>query len=71
MGNGEIREIGSGLRQHYTLEQMVGSMVVVICNLKPKKLVGIPSNGMVLCAQPADKSVIEFLNPPKGSQPGD
>lgn len=71
IGGGEIREIGSGLQKNYTLEEMRGAMVVVICNLKPKKLAGIPSHGMVLCAQFEDKSVIEFLNPPEGSQPGD
>jgi aminoacyl tRNA synthase complex-interacting multifunctional protein 1 len=40
MGNGEIREISSGLQKHYTLEQMNGAMVVVICNLKPRKVAG-------------------------------
>jgi methionine--tRNA ligase beta chain len=67
MGNGEIREISSGLRKHYTLEQMIGAMVVVICNLKPRKVAGNLSAGMVLCASNSDKSVTEFLLPPAGS----
>jgi len=46
-------------------------MVVVIVNLKPRKLADFMSQGMVLCASPADKSTIEFLNPPEGSVPGD
>ena len=40
MGNGKIRNISSGLQKHYTLEQMNGAMVVVICNLKPRKVAG-------------------------------
>lgn len=71
MGNGKIRNISSGLQKHYTLEQMNGAMVVVICNLKPRKVAGNLSEGMVLCASNSDKSTTEFLNPPEGSQPGD
>jgi tRNA-binding EMAP/Myf-like protein len=50
---------------------MQGAMVVVLCNLKPRTLAEYKSCGMVLCAQPADASKIEFLSPPEGSQPGD
>ena len=71
MGNGEMRTIASGLQKHITLENMQGAMVVVLCNLKPRTLAGYQSCGMVLCAQPADASKIEFLSPPAGSQPGD
>lgn len=46
-------------------------MVVVLCNLKVKKLADYPSHGMVLCAQPTDGSVVEFLTPPEGSVAGD
>jgi len=49
------------------MEQMQDAMVVVICNLKPKSIAGYMSQGMVLCAQPADSSVVEFLSPPDGS----
>ena len=71
IGNGEVREIASGLQKHYTLEQMQDQMVVVITNLKGRKLAGFMSSGMVLCAQTADGEVVEFLRPPEGSQPGD
>ena len=71
MGNGRVRNISSGLQKHYTLEQMNGAMVVVICNLKPRKVAGNLSEGMVLCASNSDKSTTEFLLPPEGSQPGD
>ena len=46
-------------------------MVVVLCNLKAKKLADYMSHGMVLCAQPEDGSVVEFLVPPPGSVAGD
>jgi methionine--tRNA ligase beta chain len=61
IGNGEIREIASGLQKFYTVEQMQDAMVVVITNLKGRKLAGFMSRGMVLCAQTADGSVVEFL----------
>lgn len=50
MGNGELRGITSGLVHYYSLEQMIGAMVVVICNLKGREIVGNMSNGMVMCA---------------------
>jgi methionine--tRNA ligase beta chain len=45
------REIASGLREHYTLEEMQDRMVLVVCNLKAAKIVGFVSNGMVLAAK--------------------
>ena len=45
------RQIASGLRGHYTLEEMQGRKVLVVCNLKAAKIVGFTSNGMVLAAK--------------------
>lgn len=65
MGNGEIRTIASGLQKHITLENMKDQLVVVLCNLKPRKMPGdYMSHGMVLCAQTADNSQVELLKPP-------
>jgi len=50
---------------------MTGATVVVLCNLKEKKLAGYPSHGMVMCAETPDGASVEFLNPPEGSVPGD
>jgi len=50
---------------------MKGAWVVVLCNLKPKKLAGYESHGMVMCAETADMSICEFLAPPEGSVAGD
>ena len=41
----------SGIKAHYTPEQMVGKKVMVVTNLKPAKLAGILSEGMILCAE--------------------
>lgn len=48
---GEVRQIVSGIKAHYSPEQMVGKKVVVVTNLKPAKLAGIESQGMILCAE--------------------
>ena len=67
VGEEEPREIASGLRAYYaTAEELTGRKVLVVCNLKPAKLGGFPSNGMVLCASSADRSTVEFVVPPEG-----
>lgn len=71
IGNGEIRTIASGLQKFIPIEGMQDQLVVVLCNLKAKKLAGYNSHGMVLCAETPDKSQVELLRPPEGSQPGD
>ena len=48
VGEDAPREIASGLRPHFTEEQMLGQRLLVMSNLKPKNLVGFKSNGMVL-----------------------
>lgn len=50
----EVRQIVSGLRPYYTAEEMVGKTVVVVANLKPAKLAGVMSEGMLLCAEDAE-----------------
>lgn len=54
---GEDREIASGLQQHVPIDKMVGK-IVVMANLKPRKLAGFNSNGMVVCASNEDHSQI-------------
>lgn len=49
IGN-EVRQIVSGIAQYYTPEEMIGKKVIVVCNLKPVKLRGILSEGMILAA---------------------
>ncbi|OVE74812.1 methionine--tRNA ligase [archaeon D22] len=50
LGNGEIRQIISGLKDHYTTDELLGKKVIVICNLLPAKLRGEMSEGMILAA---------------------
>ena len=71
IGNGEVRDIASGLQKAMTLEEMQDAMVCVITNLKARPLAGWKSHGMVLCAEKPDGTQVEFLHPPEGSQPGD
>ena len=53
MGN-QVRQIVSGIRKHYSPEEMVGKKVMVVTNLKPATLAGVKSEGMILCAEDAD-----------------
>lgn len=50
---------------------MKDQLVVVLCNLKAKKLAGYESHGMVICAETQDRLSAELLVPPAGSVPGD
>ena len=47
----QVKQIVSGIKAHYTPEQMVGKKVMVLVNLKPAKLAGVLSEGMLLCAE--------------------
>jgi len=47
----QVKQIVSGIKQHYTPEEMVGKKVMVLVNLKPAKLAGVVSEGMLLCAE--------------------
>jgi methionine--tRNA ligase beta chain len=77
IGEHEPRQIASGLRHIYTEQEMLGQRVVVVSNLKPRKLMGFQSHGMVLCAmappieQDGPPSAIEFVLPPEGAQLGE
>ena len=50
----QVKQIVSGIKAHYTPEEMVGKKVMVLVNLKPAKLAGVLSEGMLLCAEDAD-----------------
>jgi len=63
------RQIASGLRDHYKVEDLVGQRVLVLCNLKSRKLVGFASHGMVLCASANGKT--EFVVPPSAAEIGE
>ena len=50
----EVKQIVSGIKGHYSAEEMVGKKVMVLVNLKPAKLAGVLSEGMLLCAEDAE-----------------
>ena len=64
------RQIASGLRAHYNVEDLPGQRVLVLANLKTRKMMDFPSHGMVLCATSADGTV-RFLEPPDGAEIGE
>jgi methionine--tRNA ligase beta chain len=68
---GGVRQVVSGLRPYYTLEEMQDRLVVVVCNLKESKFQGVMSFGMVLAAKSADGTRVELLSVPEGSVVGE
>ena len=60
----QIKQIVSGIKQHYSAEEMVGKKVMVLVNLKPAKLAGVLSEGMLLCAEDAEGN-LALLTPEK------
>ena len=67
LGN-EQRNIVSGISQHYEPEQLIGKTVVMVINLKPVKIRGILSQGMVLAASQGDQLKLLGVDMPVGSQ---
>lgn len=65
----EVRQIVSGIKAHYSAEEMVGKKVVVVANLKPAKLAGVLSEGMLLCAED-DKGELALLTAEKDMPDG-
>ena len=59
------RQIVSGIAQHYTPEQLVGKQIVIIANLKPAKLMGVESQGMLLAASTDADGNLALLTPDK------
>ena len=60
----EVKQIVSGIKKHYSAEEMVGKKVMVLVNLKPAKLAGVLSEGMLLCAEDAEGN-LSLMTPEK------
>ena len=60
----QVKQIVSGIKKHYTPEEMVGKKVMVLVNLKPAKLAGVLSEGMLLCAEDAEGN-LALMTPEK------
>ena len=65
----EVKQIVSGIKAHYSAEEMVGKKVMVLVNLKPAKLAGVLSEGMVLCAEDANGN-LALVSPEKDMPAG-
>ena len=65
----EVKQIVSGIRAHYTAEEMVGKKVMVLVNLKPAKLAGVLSEGMLLCGEDAEGN-LALVTPEKNMPAG-
>ena len=63
----EVKQIVSGIKQYYKAEEMVGKKVMVLVNLKPAKLAGVLSEGMLLCAEDAEGNLALMV--PEKSMP--
>ena len=60
----QTKQIVSGIRKYYSPEEMVGKKVMVLVNLKPAKLAGVLSEGMLLCAEDSEGN-LALLTPEK------
>ena len=65
----QMKQIVSGIRKYYTPEEMVGKKVMVLVNLKPAKLAGVLSEGMLLCAEDAEGN-LALMTPEKAMPAG-
>ena len=65
----QVKQIVSGIKAYYTPEEMVGKKVMVLVNLKPAKLAGVVSEGMLLCAEDADGN-LALVTPEKDMPAG-
>ena len=68
LGDGDVRQVVSGIKEWYTPEELVDTQVCLVANLKPAKLMGIKSEGMVLAAK--DKDGLVLMRPEKPKQSG-
>ena len=67
LGN-EERTVVSGISQHYAPEELIGKHVIFVANLKPAKLMGIESQGMILAATNDDKLIVPTVDISAGSR---
>ena len=65
----QVKQIVSGIKKQYSAEEMVGKKVMVLVNLKPAKLAGVLSEGMLLCAEDADGN-LSLMTPEKNMPAG-
>lgn len=70
LGADDKRQILAGIKQFYSPESLIGKQIVVVSNLKPAKLMGLESQGMLLAGMTPDGTTLAILSPEKELQPG-
>ena len=70
IGEEKPRQLVAGMAPYYTPEELVGKYVIVLANLKPAKLCGVKSNGMMLAADDCANDIVAALTPDKEIKPG-
>ncbi len=70
LGGDETRTVVSGIAKAYTAEEMVGKQVILLANLKPAKLRGIMSEGMILCASDSEDKTLKLVTVEAGMEDG-
>src|SRR5690606_7121988 len=68
LGEGGERQVVAGIAQHYRPEELVGRQAVLVANLKPARIRGVESQGMLLAAEDGDRIVL--LSPEQAVNPG-
>lgn len=68
VGEGDTRTVVSGISQYYKPEDLIGKHVIFVSNLKPAKLMGIESQGMILAASKDGNLQVPFVDMPAGSK---
>ena len=73
-GSGTPRQICAGIRGHYTAEELVGQLIIIVANLAPRVIRGEESRGMLLAASDADKGAeqrsVVIISPSADIKPG-
>lgn len=67
----EVRTICAGIKQFYNHDDLKGKKIIVLTNLKPRKLRGIESQGMLLAASNKEHTKISLISPDQDMEPGD
>ncbi|PIN77871.1 methionine--tRNA ligase subunit beta [Candidatus Woesearchaeota archaeon CG10_big_fil_rev_8_21_14_0_10_34_12] len=70
IGEENTKTILAGIKKYYSKDELMGKNIVVFCNLEPRKMKGIESQGMLLAATSEDKSKVILLQPESDIKPG-
>lgn len=64
-GEKQLRTIAAGLKQYYKKDELKGKQIIVVCNLEPRKMRGVESQGMLLAASDEKHEKVVLISPEK------